>query len=55
MQRKIGECKHCKRVDERDGTADLRTNTVKQREEWTAKNIRKAKQEDNNITLLLKC
>lgn len=53
-RRPCGECKHCRKVDEREGTVDIRAVTITQSEEWTAEKVRTAQQEDSDVGPLLK-
>lgn len=53
-RRPCGDCKHCRRVDEREGVADIRAVTIEQDENWTTENLRRSQQEDDNIGPLLK-
>lgn len=48
----LGECKHYKCVDEREGAVDVRAVTIEQSEESTAENVRMAQQEDDIGPLL---
>lgn len=54
LSRKPGEkYKHSRKVDENEGTMDIKAVTIELSREWTAEEIRKARQEDSDDGPLL--